>query len=128
MADVLAFEMFAKKAAERIEAKKKRSEKTVHVGALDEDIVIRALTDQEFIDCSEYSESSVEVDKYTVYYASRTLQELAGYMVEQGMIRNHLEVMDMFSAVDRTALARQVMALSGYAGESTVSELDEVKK
>ena len=128
MADIKVFEMFAKKAAAKIEAKKKLREKVLHIGDLDADIVIRALTDQEFIDCSEYSEDAIEADKYTIYYASKTLQELAGYMMEHGLITEHLQVCDMFSAVDRTALANQVMALSGYKGKSTVSEVEEVKK
>lgn len=123
----IAFESFAKKAAAKLQERKKLKTKKLYIGDLDETIEIRGLTDQEFQDCSEYSDNGILVDKYTVYYASKTLQDLASNLVEQGVIKEHLEVMDMFTPADRTALANEVMKLSGVMDGTTVKELDEVK-
>lgn len=125
---VINFQAFAKKAAEKIEAKKKMRRKSLYIGDLEETIEIRALTDQEMSDCFEYSEDDYTNDKYTMYYASPTLQELAKYMKQEGMIQNHLDVCDSISKVDRNKIVHEILALSGVLGESTVKELDEVKK
>lgn len=125
---VMTFEAFAKKAAAKIEARKKLQKKLLYIGSLDETIEIRALTDQEAADCMEYSSDDNTNDKYMMYYASRTLQDLAAYMVEQGMIKEHLEVCECINKVDRNAIVHEVLKMSGYIGEKTVKELDEVKK
>ncbi|RKJ01301.1 hypothetical protein D7X87_20580 [bacterium D16-54] len=125
---VINFQSFAKKAVEKIEAKKKMRRKSLYIGDLEETIEIRALTDQEMSDCFEYSEDDYTNDKYTMYYASPTLQELAKYMKQEGMIQNHLDVCDSISKVDRNKIVHEILALSGALGESTVKELDEVKK
>ena len=125
---VINFQSFAKKAVEKIEAKKKMRRKSLYIGDLEETIEIRALTDQEMSDCFEYSEDDYTNDKYTMYYASPTLQGLAKYMKQEGMIQNHLDVCDSISKVDRNKIVHEILALSGALGESTVKELDEVKK
>lgn len=123
----IVFESFAKKAAAKLQERKKLKTKKLYIGDLDETIEIRGLTDQEFQDCSEYSDDGIKIDKYTVYYASKDLQSLASMLVEQGVIKEHLEVMDMFTPADRSALAKEVMKLSGITDDTTVKELDEVK-
>lgn len=127
---VMVFESFAKKAAAKIEARKKMRTEKIYVGDLDETIEIRAVTDQEVQDCIEFSDLDIEQDKYMIYLASKTLQDLADEMVKQGLIEKHLEVMEMFSAVDRRALSKEILSFSGFNDESTVKpiqELDEVK-
>lgn len=124
---MIVFESFAKKAAAKLQERKKLKTKKLYIGDLDETIEIRGLTDQEFQDCSEYSDNGILVDKYTVYYASKDLQSLASMLVEQGVIKEHLEVMDMFTPSDRSQLAKEVMKLSGVMDDTTVKELDEVK-
>lgn len=127
---VMVFESFAKKAAAKIEARKKMRTEKIYVGDLDETIEIRAVTDQEVQDCIEFSNLDIEQDKYMIYLASKTLQDLADEMVKQGLIEKHLEVMEMFSAVDRRALSKEILSFSGFNDESTVKpiqELDEVK-
>ncbi len=125
---VINFQAFAKKAAQKIEAKKKMKWKSLYIGDLEETIEIRALTDQEISDCYEYSDDDYINDKYTMYYASPTLQELAKYMKQEGMIENPLEVCASISKVDRNKIVSEILTLSGALGESTVKELDEVKK
>lgn len=114
---VINFQSFAKKAVEKIEAKKKMRRKSLYIGDLEETIEIRALTDQEMSDCFEYSEDDYTNDKYTMYYASPTLQELAKYMKQEGMIQNHLDVCDSISKVDRNKIVHEILALSGALGD-----------
>lgn len=125
---ILNFQSFAKKAVEKIEARKKQKKKRLYIGDLKEEIEIRALTDQELADCLEYSEDDYVNDKYIMYYASDTLQELADYMKKEEMIQEHLEVCDCISKVDRNKIVNEILTLSGWVGETTVKELDEVKK
>ena len=125
---ILTFKSFADKAVKRMEERKKRKVKRYYIGDLDEEIVLRGLSSEELNDCLDYSKDTVLVDKYTIYYASKTLQELAEYMVNEGIVKEHIQIMDMFSPADRTKLANEVLALSGMKDKSTVSDVDELKK
>ena len=125
---ILTFKSFAEKAVKRMEERKKRKVKRYYIGDLDEEIVLRELSSEELNDCLDYSKDIVLVDKYTIYYASKTLQELAEYMVNEGIVKEHIQIMDMFSPADRTKLANEVLALSGMKDKSTVSDVDELKK
>lgn len=125
---ILTFKSFAEKAVKRMEERKKRKVKRYYIGDLDEEIVLRGLSSEELNDCLDYSKDTVLVDKYTIYYASKTLQELADYMVNEGIVKEHIQIMDMFSPADRTKLANEVLALSGMKDKSTVSDVDELKK
>lgn len=125
---ILTFKSFAEKAVKRMEERKKRKVKKYYIGDLDEEIVLRGLSSEELNDCLDYSKDTVLVDKYTIYYASKTLQELAEYMVNEGIVKEHIQIMDMFSPADRTKLANEVLSLSGMKDKSTVSDVDELKK
>ena len=125
---VLTFKSFAEKAVRKMEERKKIKVKRYYIGDLDEEVELRGLSSEEINDCLNYSQDSVLVDKYTIYYASKTLQELAEYMVSENIIKTHLQVMDMFSYVDRTKLANEVLDLSGVKDKSTVSDVEELKK
>ena len=125
---ITSFKSFADKAVKKMEERKKRKVKRYYVGDLDEEIELRGLSSEEFNDCLNYSENNVLVDKYTIYYASKTLQELAEYMVKEGILKEHLQLMDMFSPADRTMLANEVLDLSGVKDKSTVSDVEELKK
>ena len=125
---ILTFKSFAEKAVKRMEERKKIKVKRYYIGDLDEEIVLRGLSSEELNDCLDYPKDTVLVDKYTIYYASKTLQELAEYMVNEGIVKEHIQIMDMFSPADRTKLANEVLALSGMKDKSTVSDVDELKK
>lgn len=125
---ITSFKSFADKALKKMEERKKRKVKRYYIGDLDEEIELRGLSSEEFNDCLNYSENNVLVDKYTIYYASKTLQELAEYMVKEGILKEHLQLMDMFSPADRTKLANEVLDLSGVKDKSTVSDVEELKK
>ena len=49
-------------------------------------------------------------------------------MKQKGMIQEHLEVCDSISKVDRNKIVNEILTLSEAIGESTVKELDKVKK
>ena len=122
------FNDFARRAKEKIEAKKERRTKKLFVGAAGLEITVRGLTEQEIIDCSEYSNDSLVNDKYTMYMACRELQENAGALVEAKVIKNHYDICDMFSAADRHAIMDVILELSGLNDESTVKPVDEVEE
>lgn len=121
------FQMFAEKAKAKIEERKKRNTKTVYVGAIDQKITLRGLSDVEFNECNEYSQDGITNDKYTLYRACKDLQELASYMKEEQMIKTELEVVEMFSTADRTKLVNIILELSGFYDKTTVKEDEEVK-
>ena len=81
------FEKFAKQAAKRMEERKKHRKESLKIGG-DEDMVmeIRGLSDTELNDCFEFSEEAIEVDRYTIYMASPTLQNAAECLVREGKL------------------------------------------
>ena len=75
------FEAFARKAAERIEERKKLRTMRLMVKSVGMEVEIRGLTEEEIRDCMDFSDESIEVDKYTIYMASPTLQNAAKILV-----------------------------------------------
>lgn len=134
------FQDFARKAKERLEEKKKKRTKQLYVKDLDMTLTVRGISDEEYAEISEMSNmTEIERDKYLLYYASLELQETAGILVKEGSLTeaDRYKIADMFRPVDRTALCREILALSGFLGEPSVtgvgnpqeriSETDEVK-
>ena len=124
------FEQFAKKAAAKIEERKKMRTRDLYIKEFAEEIKIRALTDQEIMDCSEFSDNSNENDKYMIFMASKDLQAVGRLLVENKSITREYEVTNMFSRADRRYIAEQILDLSGFneeAGIDVINEVDEVK-
>ena len=128
---VLIFEQFAKKAKERIEARKQMRKEELVIGSIGMDMEIRGLSDAEVSEVLEFSDDTIEVDKYTIYYASSTLQEAAKVMVQEGSLRPGKEytIADMFTQAERNFIARPILELSGVGGEADIriKEKEEVK-
>lgn len=122
------FNDFTRRAKERIEAKKKLRTRKLFVGAAGVEITVRGLTEQEIIDCTDFSDDSLVNDKYTMYMSCRELQENAGALVDAKVIKNHYDICDMFSAADRHAIMDVILELSGLNDESTVKPVDEVEE
>lgn len=118
---------FARKAREKINARKQLRTKKLFVEDVGVELTLRGLTDQELIDVNEYSDDSLKNDKYLVYIASKELPEIARIMMENGDIQEYTDVVDMFNRADRKQLAEEVLKLSGVYDESTVKEVDEIK-
>ena len=126
----LVFQNFARKAAQRLEERKKLRRERLYVESIEDEVEIRGLSDAELNDCMEFSEDPLEVDKYTVYYASSTLQEAGKLLKENGTLNQEYKIMDMFTAVERRYLVNRVLGLSGATGEAgikPVKEMEELK-
>lgn len=118
---------FARKAREKINARKQLRTKKLFVEDVGVELTLRGLTDQELIDVNEYSDDSLKNDKYLVYVATKELPEIAEIMMRNGDIQDYTDVVDMFTRADRKQLAEEVLKLSGVYDESTVKEVDEIK-
>ena len=134
------FQKFARKAKERLEEKKKKRTKQLYVKDVDMMLTVRGISDEEYAEISEMENmTEIERDKYLLYYACPELQDTAGILVEEGILTEEAryKITDIFLPVDRTALCREILALSGLLGESSVtgvgnpqdgiSEVGEVK-
>lgn len=119
------FEAFAKKAAQRLEERKKQRTMRLQICSMDTEIEIRGLSDTELADCMEFSDNAAEVDKYTLYMASSTLQEAAGILVEEGTLQQHYKITEIFTKVERHALVNKVLELSGAIGEAGIEVIQE---
>ena len=125
------FEAFAKQAAKRLEERKKHRTERLRVKSLDDmEIEIRGLSDSELNDCFEFSDDPIEVDRYTLYMASKTLQEAGKILVANGTLQQEYKIAEMFSNSERRFLAQRVLLLSGVteeAGIKIIKETEEVK-
>lgn len=128
---VVIFEQFAQRAKARIEARKVLKKEELVLGSIGMDMEIRGLSDAECSEVLEFSDNTIEVDKYTIYFASSTLQEAAKVLVQQGSLRPGKEytITDMFTQAERNFLVRRVLELSDMGGEADirVKEKEEVK-
>lgn len=124
------FEAFAKKAAQRLEERKKQRTERLMVKSIGMELEIRGLSDAELNDCMEFSENSIEVDRYTLYMASSTLQEAAKLLRANGTLQQEYKITEMFSGAERNFLVRRVLELSGATGDANIEvirETEEVK-
>lgn len=125
---VLVFQNFARKAAQRLEERKKMRREKLYVKSIEDEVEIRGLSDAELNDCMEFSEDPLEVDKYTVYYASPTLQEAGKILVADGTLKQEYKIMDMFTAQERRYLVNRVLELSGATGEAGIEPVKETEE
>lgn len=125
------FEQFARKAKERIEARKKLHKEVLELGSIGMSMEIRGLSDAELNEVFEFSDDAVENDKYAVFFASPTLQEAAKVMVRDGSLQPGKEytITDMFTQTERNFIAKRILEISGVGGEADIKikETDEVK-
>ncbi len=119
------FEAFARKAAERIEERKKLRTMRLMVKSIGMEVEIRGLTEEEVRDCMEFSDESLEADKYTIYMASPTLQNAAKILVGEGTLKQHYKITEMFTGSERTYIANKVLELSGMAGTAGIEVIRE---
>lgn len=126
----MVFADFARRAAERIEERKKLKTVKVHIPALEGDITLRGMTDQEWYEIQDATPNEFDQDKYAVFYASPELQETAKIMVDAGMLKDteRYRICDMFCRGDITFMARKIMDLSGILDETQITVVDEVEE
>lgn len=126
----IVFEQFARKAAERLEERKKLRTERLRVKSIDIEIEIRGLSDAEMHDCMDFSEDNIEQDRYTLFMASPTLQEAGKILKENGTLQQEYKIAEMFTAVEQSYMVNRVLELSGYKGNpdiEVIKEEDEVK-
>lgn len=126
----IVFEQFARKAAERLEERKKLRTERLKVKSIDMEIEIRGLSDAEMHDCMEFSEDNIEQDRYTLFMASPTLQEAGKILKENGTLQQEYKITEMFTIVEQSYLVNRILELSGYKGApeiEVIKEIDEVK-
>lgn len=127
------FEQFARKAKQRLEERKKFKTEKLKIKSMgDEVLEIRGLSDNEISDCMDFSTDSLEVDRYTIYMASVTLQEAARVLVNEGALApgKEYKITEIFTGAERNFITRRVLQLSGVGGEAeieVISENEEVK-
>lgn len=119
------FEAFAKKAAARLEERKKQRTEWLKIQSIDDQIQIRGLSDAELQDCFDFSENAIDVDEYTIYMASPTLQEAAKLLKAEGTIQQEYKITEMFTMSERNYIAKRVLALSGMDGQANVEVIKE---
>lgn len=128
---VVIFEQFAKKAKEKIEERKKLHKEELVIGSIGMNMDIRGLSDTELNEIFEFSDDSIENDKYAVYFASNTLQEAAKIMVQNGSLEERKEytITEMFTQAERRFIVERILELSGVGGEADIKikEKEEVK-
>lgn len=106
-------EEFARRASQRLQDKRLRKTAIYHVNELDIDVTLQSLTDDELMECSEME--GIRGDMYAVYLSmvDPNLRETAVLLKESKEIAEPLEVANVFSRGDVSALAFEVMKLSG---------------
>lgn len=130
---VITFEKFAQQAAKRMEERKKHRTEQLRLKDMDDMVLeIRALSDKEISECYEFSDDSLKIDQYTIYCASKTLQETAKVLVANGQLKpgQEYKITEMFTATERNYIAKRVLTLSGVLGDAgieVIKETEEIK-
>lgn len=125
------FEKFAQQAAKRIEERKKHRKEHLKLKDMDDMVLeIRGLSDKEVSECYEFSEDSLEIDQYTIYCASKTLQEAAKVLVTNGQLKpgQEYKITEMFTATERNYIAKRVLTLSGVLGDTGIEVIEETEE
>lgn len=128
---VATFEKFAQQAAKRMEERKKHRTEQLRLKGMDDMVLeIRALSDKETSECYEFSDDSLEIDQYTIYCASKTLQEAAKLMVANKQLQpgQEYKITEMFTATERNFIAKRVLTLSGVLGDAGVEVIEETEE
>ncbi len=127
---VITFEKFAQQAAKRMEERKKHRTERLRVAGMDAEMEIRGLSDREVSECYEFSDDSLEIDQYTIYCASKTLQEAAKIMVANGQLQagREYKITEVFTSTERNYIAKRVLTLSGVLGDAGVEVIEEAEE
>lgn len=125
------FRAFTEKAIKRMQEKKGRRYRTLHIPSIDENIKIRNLDYPEIVECTQIEDEADpnKADKYTIYLAvvEPDLKQVAQEMKDQGLIREYPEVVNIFEMSEVTEIATEIMKLSGVLGNKKVTVVEELK-
>lgn len=125
------FQAFTAKAMQRIQEKKARKHRKLHIPSLNQEITIRNLDYAEIVECTEIEDANDpnKSDKYCIYLAvtEPNLKEVAAELKEQGAIKEYTDVTDIFEVSEVSEIAMEVMKLSGVVGNKKVTVVEELK-
>lgn len=141
---------FSRRAMQRLHDKKIPKKCTLHVPSLEEgvdddgqpiggDITIRNLDYEEIAECMNMEEGkdSNRSDKYAIYLAvtEPNLKQVAQEVMalekelpaEERTVREPLDIVNMFDMSEVTAIATEIMKLSGVIGGKKVTVVEQLK-
>lgn len=118
---------FILKAQKILEDKKVKKHQTLYIGAIDQEIEIESLTEEEIEEWISYGDKKKQ-DAYLCYMGSPTLRELAAELEKLGQIDDYVDVVKIVNAKDRVEISKKILELSGMFGKTTVREADAIKK
>ena len=125
------FEAFARKAAERIEERKKLRTMRLMVKSVGMEVEngrvtgVR-LTRMELTEKDARGRRGVRaIEGSKIYMASPTLQNAAKILVEEGTLKQHYKITEMFTGSERTFIVNKVLELSGMTGDAKIEVIRE---
>lgn len=123
------FDSFIKKASKRLEEKKAQKRRELYIPSIDENIIIRSLTDAEITECFSL-EDNLEADKYSAYLAivEPNIKEVAVTLKNNGEIKEYVDVINLFTMSERTQIVKEIMDLSEVTGGREVEVVEKIKK
>ncbi|MBS9782651.1 MAG: hypothetical protein KGV43_02475 [Arcobacter sp.] len=122
------FNDFVKKASKRLSDKRKLKKARLYIPSLDDEIVIRGLSDEEITECFAI-EDNIQADKYVAYISiiEPNLKEVAKELKENGEIKEYVDVVDIFDMKERTQIIQEVFNLCGVTGDKEVKVVEVLK-
>lgn len=118
---------FILKAQKILEEKNIKKHGTLYIGAIDEEIEIESLTEEELEEIRDYGDGK-QKDAYLCYLGSPTLRNLALEMEKLGQIENYIDIIDILAPIDKLEIAKQILELSGMFDQTTVRKVNSIKK
>ena len=116
-------EEFVRKAQRILEEKKVRKHRNLYIGALDQEIEIESLTDEEIEEWLSYEDKNRQ-DAYLCYLGSPSLRELAEELKNLGYLAQDTQVADILPGKDKLEIGKQILELSGMFAKTTVREVE----
>ena len=114
---------FVLQAQRILEEKKVRKRKSLYVGALEREIEIESLTEEEIEEWVNFTDRKRR-NLYLCYLGSPSLRELAAELVKLGQIEDYVEVVNILEPKDKAMLFKNILELSGILGKSTIREVE----
>ena len=109
---------FVLQAQRILEEKKVRKRKSLYVGALEREIEIESLTEEEIEEWVNFTDRKRR-NLYLCYLGSPSLRELAAELEKLGQIEDYVDVVNILEPKDKAMLFKSILELSGLLGKST---------
>ena len=114
---------FVLQAQRILEEKKLRKHKSLYVGALEREIEIESLTEEEIEEWINFTDRKRR-NLYLCYLGSPSLRELAAELEKLGQIEDYVDVVNILEPKDKAMLFKSILELSGLLGKSTIREME----